>query len=98
MLTQPGGGAKLDIDNIVMAHIWGDRTLEPGSPVIGFSLASRDAVDDKYAELTGAGYAGRRKPYDAFFGARYAIVEDPDGHCIGLMSPTDPERQYTPQV
>lgn len=92
----PGGGARLDVDNVAMARIWGDRGLKPGNPVIGFSLASRDAVDATYAQLMGAGYVGRVEPYDAFFGARYAIVEDPDGHCIGLMSPIDPEHRHTP--
>ena len=29
-------------------------------------LASREAVDDRYAELTAAGYRGRQPPFDAF--------------------------------
>ena len=35
----------------------------------------------------------QQEPYDAFWGARYAIVEDPDGNAVGLMSPIDPDRQ-----
>ena len=34
--------------------------------------------------------------YDAFWGARYAIVEDPDGHTVGLMGPIDRTRGYIP--
>jgi catechol 2,3-dioxygenase-like lactoylglutathione lyase family enzyme len=93
---QPAGGAHLDLDNGEMTRIWAGQVLEPGAAVIGFSVPSRDAVDDKFAQLTAAGYRGRRQPYDAFFGSRYAIVEDPDGHFIGLMSPADPELRYTP--
>lgn len=89
-------GLHLDLDNQPMARIWGDRTLAPGTAVIGFSVASRQAVDEIYADVTAAGYAGLVAPYDAFFGSRYAIVEDPDGLRIGLMSPIDPAQTYTP--
>jgi catechol 2,3-dioxygenase-like lactoylglutathione lyase family enzyme len=94
----PDGGAHLDLDNAEMTRIWAGQMLEPGAAVIGFCVRSREAVDDKFAQLTAAGYLGRRQPYDAFFGSRYAIVEDPDGHCIGLMSPADPGLRYTPSV
>ena len=67
-----------------------------GSTVLGFSLPAPQAVDETYADLTGAGYKGHQQPYDAFWGARYAIVEDPDGNGIGLMSPIDAERKYWP--
>jgi len=46
--------------------------------------------------LVAAGHPARLEPYDAFFGARYAIVSDPDGHNIGLMSPIDADRRLTP--
>ena len=49
-----------------------------------------------YADLTGAGYAGQQPPYDAFWGARYAVVEDPDGNPVGLMSPLDPAYRSAP--
>jgi uncharacterized glyoxalase superfamily protein PhnB len=64
--------------------------------VVGFRLASREAVDATYADLTGAGYAGLQAPYDAFWGARYAIVEDPDGIAVGLMSSISPEFRSRP--
>jgi uncharacterized glyoxalase superfamily protein PhnB len=66
------------------------------SVVIGFSLPSREAVDERYAELTSAGYCGRQPPFDAFWGARYAIVADPDGNDVGLMSPIDESRRTWP--
>jgi uncharacterized glyoxalase superfamily protein PhnB len=81
-----------------MAGLWGDDALGAGAAVIGFSLPSSEAVDEKYRELTAAGYVGRKPPYDAFFGARYALVEDPDGRPVGLMGPRDPSRGYIPEV
>ena len=31
----------------------------------------------------------QQEPYDAFWGARYAVVSDPDGNGVGIMSPVD---------
>ncbi len=67
-----------------------------GSAVLGFWVTTREAVDDLYSDLTGAGHKGHQPPYDAFWGGRYAIVEDPDGNSIGLMSPTDPKLEFWP--
>jgi Glyoxalase/Bleomycin resistance protein/Dioxygenase superfamily len=60
----------------------------------GFLLPDRQAVDDRYAELTTAGYRGRQPPSGA--GARYAIMADPDGNDVGLMSPAEDSRRTWP--
>jgi catechol 2,3-dioxygenase-like lactoylglutathione lyase family enzyme len=65
-------------------------------PVFGFRLSSAQAVDDTYRDLTSAGYIGQQEPYDGFMGARYAVVADPDGNSVGLMSPIDPARRTVP--
>jgi uncharacterized glyoxalase superfamily protein PhnB len=45
-------------------------------------------VDALYDDLTHApATRGCSQPWDAFWGARYAMVEDPDGIAVGLMSP-----------
>ena len=92
-------GFKLELDSETFARRWdagwrGER--RPGRNVIGFGLPSREAVDARYADLVAAGYASQQPPLDAFWGARYAIVEDPDGNPIGLMSPIDPARRSAP--
>ena len=46
--------------------------------------------------MTGAGYEGAQPPYDAFWGARYAVLVDPDGNHVGLMSPSEDARKYWP--
>jgi catechol 2,3-dioxygenase-like lactoylglutathione lyase family enzyme len=84
-------GLELEFDSTQFAQKWAG-TGDPGV-VLGFSLPSREAVDERYADLIGAGYSGRRPPYDAFWGARYAIVDDPDGNAVGLTSPLDPTRR-----
>lgn len=86
------GGVDLDFDSEEFARRW-DEGWSGGMGVIGFKVAGREQVDEIYADLTGAGYRGQQKPYDAFWGARYAIVEDPDGNAVGIMSPIDPARR-----
>jgi uncharacterized glyoxalase superfamily protein PhnB len=93
------GGLSLELDTAESARIWhaGWRS-DPSSVgvVVGFALPSREAVDALYAELTAAGHPGRQPPFDAFWGARYAIVADPDGNDVGLMSPIDESRRSWP--
>jgi catechol 2,3-dioxygenase-like lactoylglutathione lyase family enzyme len=93
------GGFSLELDTTDSAMLWhAGWRADPASAsvVIGFSLPSRQAVDDRYVALTEAGYQGRQPPFDAFWGARYAIVADPDGNDIGLMSPMDDSRRSWP--
>ena len=91
-------GIDFDFDSPQLARSYNAGLATDGTSqsVIGFSLPTRGAVDERYGELTGAGYTGLQPPYDAFWGARYAIVEDPDGNHVGLMSPLDPTRRGAP--
>ena len=58
-----------------------------GTNALQFTLASRDAVDALHGDLVGAGYASQVAPFDAFWGARYAEICDPDGNVVGFHSP-----------
>jgi uncharacterized glyoxalase superfamily protein PhnB len=93
------GGFSLELDTAESARLWHAAwRTDPATVgvVIGFSLPTREAVDERYAQLTSAGYTGRQPPFDAFWGARYAIVADPDGNDVGLMSPIDESRRTWP--
>jgi uncharacterized glyoxalase superfamily protein PhnB len=74
------GAFSLELDSVEFARHW-DRGWRGQAgvahTVIGFNVPSREAVDRIYGDLTGAGYTGQQPPYDAFWGARYAVVEDP---------------------
>jgi uncharacterized glyoxalase superfamily protein PhnB len=93
-------GIDLDLDSAGFAAMW-DQGWPAGAvgAVFTFRFGSRDAVDAKYEELTAAGYAGQQPPYDAFWGARFAVVTDPDGNAVGLMSESvDAFRSEAPDV
>ena len=93
---QSAEGVSLELDSVVSAGTWNHGLRGRSAVMLGFKFADRDAVDRTYADLTGAGYAGQQEPFDAFWGSRYAIVEDPDGNPVGLMSPVDPARRTAP--
>lgn len=92
------GRLDFDLDSRECAAYWGGGPDEPVAtgPVLGFRVATREAVDDMYQRVLAAGHAGRRAPYDTFWGARYAIVEDPNGTLVGLMSPPDDAHRVAP--
>ena len=43
-----------------------------------------------YKEALAMGAVGLRAPYNAFFGARYAVVQGPGPIVVGIMGPADP--------
>jgi catechol 2,3-dioxygenase-like lactoylglutathione lyase family enzyme len=54
--------------------------------ILEFYLDTPEALDAKYAELTGYGYAGHCAPYDVTPELRFAMVDDPDGNTILLSA------------
>ncbi|MER5968274.1 VOC family protein [Streptomyces sp. NPDC002055] len=54
---------------------------------LAFACDGPGDVDASYAALVGAGHEGYLKPFDAFWGQRYAVVLDPDGHAVDLFAP-----------
>jgi catechol 2,3-dioxygenase-like lactoylglutathione lyase family enzyme len=89
-----------DLDSTAFAQRWNvgwkGRTDLRGRVVVGFRVPTRTDVDDIFRDMTGAGYRGLQEPLDAFWGARYAIIEDPDGIAVGLMSPVSPDKKSQP--
>jgi uncharacterized glyoxalase superfamily protein PhnB len=93
------GNIVLHLDNVQHTRQWNrgwPGSGGSGSCVVGFKFVSRDEVDRVYADLVSAGYHGQQEPYDAFWGSRYAVIQDPDGNAIGMMSPSDPARRGEP--
>jgi len=89
-----------DLDSAAFAPHWnaawrGRKDLA-GCVVVGFAVPTREDVDAVYRDMTGAGYRGLQEPWDAFWGARYAVIEDPSGIAVGLMSPASPDKRYPP--
>src|SRR5262247_14793 len=60
-------GFHLHFDSIALAKSfnrgWPTQAGSGAPTIIGFSLPSRQAVDDRYADLVAAGYSGHQPPY-----------------------------------
>jgi catechol 2,3-dioxygenase-like lactoylglutathione lyase family enzyme len=90
----------LDLDSVAFARLWNegwrDRPDLRGRVVVGFGVGLRENVDLVHADMTKAGYRSLQAPYDAFWGARYAVIEDPDGLAVGIMSDISIDRKAPP--
>jgi catechol 2,3-dioxygenase-like lactoylglutathione lyase family enzyme len=53
---------------------------------LAFECDSPAEVDAVYARVVEAGFTARKEPWDAFWGQRYAQVEDPDGVPVDLYA------------
>jgi catechol 2,3-dioxygenase-like lactoylglutathione lyase family enzyme len=89
-----------DLDSTAFAQRWNvawrGRTDLKGRVVVGFGVPTRAGVDEVFRDMIDAGYRGLQEPHDAFWGARYAIIEDPDGIAVGVMSPVSPDKKSPP--
>jgi len=95
-----GASIHMDFDSAVFAQHWNrgwsGRSDLTGRIVLGFEVATREDVDALHDKIVAAGHPSLQAPWDAFWGARYAVVEDPDGIAVGLMSPISADRKYPP--
>ena|SRR5690348_13516718 len=92
--AQGGGDVSLEFDSERSVRTYNAGfAAERGRVVIGLALESREAVDLAWANMLADGAQGLQPPFDAFWGGRYAVIEDPDGNPVGLMSPIDPAKR-----
>jgi catechol 2,3-dioxygenase-like lactoylglutathione lyase family enzyme len=93
--SEPDGHTPLDVDldSTTFAQKWNEGWRGGAGVVLGFKVDSREAVDELVARLEAGGAAVQQRPWDAFWGVRYAVVSDPAGNAVGIMSPVDPERR-----
>ena len=85
-----GGGFRLMLDSEAsIAQIDpGWRPAGDGDPRVAIALRCEApaGVDELFAAGVGAGARPRREPWDAFWGQRYAIVDDPDGNHVSIFA------------
>jgi uncharacterized glyoxalase superfamily protein PhnB len=62
-------------------------TRETGNQIgLALECESPAEVDEIYARVTAAGFHGEKEPWDAFWGQRYAQLQDPDGVPVDLYA------------
>ncbi|MGH3876717.1 MAG: VOC family protein [Actinophytocola sp.] len=83
------GGLRFAWDTVETVRSFDPEWTKPaGGPAVGlaFACASPSDVDKTHAGLVAAGYHSHKDPWDAFWGQRYATVEDPDGNAVDLFA------------
>ena len=91
-------GFHVELDQEEFAHQWnrGTPPVAGGSALFCVYVAGRSEVDELTGKITAAGHRLVQTAYDAFWGARFAVVADPDGYQIGIMSPIEADHKYWP--
>ena len=82
-------GYRLSWNALTMVKEIDPEWKEPVGQRVGvaFKCDSTAEVDATYQCLVAAGYRGHKEPWDAFWGQRYAQIEDPDGNIVDLFAP-----------
>ncbi|NNH73317.1 glyoxalase [Nocardia uniformis] len=83
------GGFRLALDTEEVMASFQSNWQRPGSDGrigLAFRCDSPAEVDAVYEELVAAGRHGELKPFDAEWGQRYAVVNDPDGNGTSLYA------------
>lgn len=89
LMAEVPGGLLVALHLRAFAKTWdeGSDGRTGDAAVFDVFLPDRESVDRLYAEFVNEGNRSHQAPMDAFWGPRYAIVEDPDGYLLGLKSP-----------
>ena len=94
------GEHGFDIDSAKMTTAydpaWAASAQKGAACVITFRTDTREDVDALHDHMTGLGHESHLAPFDAFWGARFAVVVDPDGNHVSLMSPMDESKGGPP--
>lgn len=76
----------LDTEDVVRG-IHPDWSRATGNQIsIALECASSAEVDETYRRVVAAGFHGEKEPWDAFWGQRYAQLQDPDGVGVDLYA------------
>jgi catechol 2,3-dioxygenase-like lactoylglutathione lyase family enzyme len=98
--SRPDSGAMLEADSAPFARYWNrgwaDEADLNGRVLLGVRVSSRAEVDRIFDEVAATGHRALHPPTDGFWGARYAIVEDPNGIAVGLMSEAEDAHRSPP--
>ncbi|MGF1425772.1 VOC family protein [Kitasatospora sp. LaBMicrA B282] len=84
------GGLRVTLDTEATVRSFHPSWRPPtgdGRMGLAFLCTGPEHVDEVYQDLVDAGYHGELKPWDAFWGQRYAVLHDPDGNGVDLFAP-----------
>jgi catechol 2,3-dioxygenase-like lactoylglutathione lyase family enzyme len=85
--TLPSGIRLMWDDEELIREIDPDWSPPTGQRLgLAFDCGDPAGVDETYARVVEAGFRGKKEPWDAFWGQRYAQLLDPDGNTVDLFA------------
>ena len=82
-----GSSAKLMIDSVeVVKEIIGEDPVPGNHSMFAIEYDTPAEVDAVAQAVADAGFTVVKEPWDAFWGQRYAVVQDPDGYKADLYA------------
>ena len=82
------GELGFDIDSAALTAAY-DPKWSGSGVVVSFRTDTREDVDALHDHMVGLGHPSHLAPFDAFWGARFAVLVDPDANLVSLISPMD---------
>ena len=84
----PEGSARLMIDSKkLMTELLGGQEPKPGNhSAFAIEYDSAEELNSVAAKVLAADFNVVKEPWDAFWGQRYCVVEDPDGYKVDLYT------------
>jgi uncharacterized glyoxalase superfamily protein PhnB len=70
----------------LIAGIIGKEPVPANHSSFAIEYDSPEEVDEIADRIMKSGFTVVIEPWDAFWGQRYSIVEDPDGYCVDLYA------------
>jgi hypothetical protein len=86
----------IELDSAPFAQRWGGLPPSFAGVVLNVRVDERDEVDRLHGVALSLGATSLARPYDAFWGSRFAIVEGPGPLVVGLLSVPDEDRRSAP--
>lgn len=82
------GGATIGLVTEALMRQTNPAWMTPVGQRVTFSCRCDrpDEVDEVFARVKAAGFIGLKEPWDAFWGQRYAFLQDPDGNRVDLFA------------
>jgi len=89
-VATPGGATLGFLTEAMMRQAYPDWVTPLGQRVTFACRCDNAAeLDATYARVEASGFPGRKAPWDASWGQRYAMLSDPDGNRVDLFAPID---------
>ncbi len=84
------GSARLMIDSKkLITELLGEEPKPGNHSSFAIRYPSAKEVDAIAKKVKDGGFKVAKEPWDAFWGQRYAVVEDPDGYQVDIYAPLE---------